>query len=79
MLIPCGAMPGERFTLNLRGNPQYLGGEIGFFLRTPEDGSSGTMLGRLLRVARAGRAWSFFSERAYNPDNSGTTLRTSTC
>ena len=72
VLIPCGAMPGEQFTLNLRGNPQYLGGEIGFFLRTPEDGTSGTCSGDCCAsVSRAGS--SFYSERAYNPDNTGAT------
>jgi len=71
ILIPCGAMPGERFSLNLRGNPQYLGGEIGFFLRTPEDMTSGRCSGDCCAsLARGG--WSFFSERGYNPDNSGT-------
>ncbi|MDB4930124.1 MAG: hypothetical protein JWM10_2608 [Myxococcaceae bacterium] len=69
VLIPCGAMPGEQFTLNLRGNPEYLGGEIGFFLRTPEDGTSGTCTSCCASLSALGS--SFFSERAYNPDNTG--------
>jgi hypothetical protein len=31
VLIPCNATAGNRFELNLRGNPDYRGGEIGFF------------------------------------------------
>ncbi len=70
VLIPCGAMANERFTLNLRTNPAYLGGEIGFFLRTPEDGSAGTCSGDCCAsLSRGGH--SFFSERAYNEDNVG--------
>jgi hypothetical protein len=69
VLIPCGAMPGEQFTLSLRGNPDYLGGEIGFFLRTPEDGTSGTCTNCCASLSALGS--SFFSERAYNPDNTG--------
>jgi hypothetical protein len=69
-LIPCGAMPGEQFILNLRGNPQYLGGEIGFFLRTPEDGATGTCTGDCCASLSRGGS-SFYSERGYNPDNTG--------
>ena len=70
VLIPCGAMPGEQFSLNLRANPRYLGGEIGFFLRTPETGTSGTCSGTCC-ASLSSLGSSFFSERGYNPDNVG--------
>ncbi len=73
VLIPCGALPGERFTLNLRGNPQYLGGEIGFFLRTPEVGMTGTCPEGACCADLSRTGSSFYSERAYNPDNTGAT------
>ena len=69
VLIPCDATDGQHFTLNLRGNPAYAGGEIGFFLRTPEDGVGSCSGDCCAGLSRAGH--SFFSERAYNPDSTG--------
>jgi hypothetical protein len=70
-LIPCDAPDGARFTLSLRGNPDYRGGEIGFFLRTPEDGTSGRCSACCARVAAGAPGHNFFSERLYNPDSMG--------
>lgn len=70
-LIPCDAPDGARFTLSLRGNPDYRGGEIGFFLRTPEDGTSGRCSSCCARVAAGAPGHNFFSERLYNPDSMG--------
>ena len=69
-LIPCDAQPGNRYTLNLRGNPAYRGGEIGFFLRTPEDGTSGGCSDCCAAINRTA-GHTFYSERAFNPDNMG--------
>ncbi|MEZ4407110.1 MAG: DUF4114 domain-containing protein [Polyangiales bacterium] len=68
-LIPCTATSGATFELNLRDNPDYRGGEIGFFLRTPEDGSSGTCSSCCADLSRAGHT--FYSERLYNEDSTG--------
>jgi hypothetical protein len=70
-LIPCEAADGARFTLSLRGNPDYRGGEIGFFLRTPEDGTSGRCSSCCARVAAGAPGHNFYSERQYNPDSTG--------
>ncbi|MBL8602766.1 MAG: DUF4114 domain-containing protein [Myxococcales bacterium] len=70
VLIPCDATGGQRFTLNLRDNPAYQGGEIGFFLRTPEEGTTGRCQGDCCAsLSRTGHT--FFSERGYNPDSMG--------
>lgn len=71
VLIPCDAATGARFTLSLRGNPDYRGGEIGFFLRTPEDGTSGNCSQCCARVAAGAPGHTFYSERQYNPDSMG--------
>ncbi|MBI5514548.1 MAG: DUF4114 domain-containing protein [Deltaproteobacteria bacterium] len=68
-LIPCTARPGESFTLDLRREAAYRGGEIGFFLKTPEDARSGRCAMCCATLAGPGEV--FYSERAYNPDNRG--------
>jgi hypothetical protein len=70
-LIPCDAANGARFTLNLRDNPDYRGGEIGFFLKTPEDGTSGRCTQCCARIGPGAPGHAFFSERRYNPDSMG--------
>ncbi len=70
VLIPCDAQTGQSFTLDLRNNPDYAGGEIGFFLRTPEDGTSGRCSGDCCAsLSRTGHT--YYSERGYNPDSMG--------
>ncbi|MDP3274318.1 MAG: DUF4114 domain-containing protein [Deltaproteobacteria bacterium] len=68
-LIGCDAPQGFVATLDLTREPAYMGGEIGFFLRTPEDGASGTCAGGdcCARPGRVGRT--YFSERRFNPDS----------
>lgn len=70
-LIPCTAASGASFTLDLRDNPDYHGGEIGFFLRTPEDGTSGRCTSCCADLSRSGHT--FYSERSYNEDSTGPT------
>ena len=70
-LIPCDAATGARFTLNLRDNPDYRGGEVGFFLKTPEDGTSGRCSQCCARIGADAPGHAFFSERQYNPDSMG--------
>jgi hypothetical protein len=70
VLIPCDAQAGQAFTLDLRNNPDYAGGEIGFFLRTPEDGTTGRCTGDCCAsLSRTGHT--YYSERGYNPDAMG--------
>jgi hypothetical protein len=71
VLIPCDARSGARFTLSLRGNPDYRGGEVGFFLKTPEDMTSGRCSACCARIGAGAPGHAFYSERQYNPDNMG--------
>lgn len=71
VLIPCNATAGNRFELNLRGNPDYRGGEIGFFLRTPQDGTPPNLCPGDCCADLSRGGYNYFSERGYNPDNTG--------
>jgi hypothetical protein len=71
VLIPCNATAGNRFELNLRGNPDYRGGEIGFFLRTPQDGTPPNLCPGACCADLSRGGYNYFSERQYNPDNMG--------
>ncbi len=74
-MIDCNAAPGTEVVLDVRNDPRWTGGEIGFFLATPEDhGASGQCAGgdccaRVDRLATAGHV--FYSQRALNPDHVG--------
>lgn len=73
-MLGCDAAEGESVVLDVRGDPAYLGGEIGFFIATPEGPgkqcAGGDCCASLARVA-AGEGNVFYSERSYNPDASG--------
>jgi hypothetical protein len=64
VLIPCNEEPPFSVPLSIRGNPAYKGGKIGFFQVTPEGTGSNCAV-----VSNPGRV--FYSERQYNPDNTG--------
>ncbi len=76
VMLPGTAVPGDRVTLSVRSDPDYAGGEVGFFLLTPESRTSpGTCAGgdcnaSVERYAR-GEGWAYFSEPALNPDRRG--------
>lgn len=57
--------PGSRATLDIRGDPRYLGGEIGFWMKTPEGCPDARA-----DVSR-GCGYLYFSERRYNDDGAG--------
>ena len=63
VLIPCNATAGNRFELNLRGNPDYRGGEIGFFLRTPQDGTPPNLCPGACCADLSRGGYNYFSER----------------
>ena len=68
--------PGTSAVLDVRSDPAYRGGEVGFFLLTPEaHDAPGTCAGgdcdaSLARLAR-GEGYAYFSEAALNPDHRG--------
>ena len=74
-MLDCNAAAGAQVVLDVRSDPRWTGGEIGFFLVTPEQhGGSGQCAGgdccaRVDRLPAAGYA--YYSQRALNPDHVG--------
>ena len=76
VMLACDAAVGSTVALDVRSEPDYLGGEVGFFLLTPEDrASSGACAGGdcCATVARlgAGQGYAYYSQRDLNPDHRG--------
>ncbi len=77
VMLQCGDAAGKAATLNLQTEPSYKGGDVGFFLITPEDhAKKGACAASdcCPNVARfqAGEGYVFYSQRALNPDTSTT-------
>lgn len=76
-MLGCGDNAGHSVVLDLTHEPSYMGGEIGFFLMTPENhnGSKqcagGDCCPTTARIG-AGDGYVFYSQRALNPDAMGT-------
>jgi uncharacterized protein (TIGR03382 family) len=75
-MLDCQAGPGTSVVLDVRGDPRWRGGEIGFFIATPEaHGASGQCAGGdcCARTDRLGDGVGhvFYSQRAFNPDAAG--------
>ncbi|MCA9628332.1 MAG: DUF4114 domain-containing protein [Myxococcales bacterium] len=75
-MLDCNTTAGDDVVLDLASEPAYAGGEIGFFLVTPENlGARGSCQGGdcCATVPRAmqGNGQIYFSERKYNPDFQG--------
>ncbi len=73
VMLNCNDLPGSQAVLDLNSEPDYLGGEVGFFIVTPERDAgcaSGNCCASIDRVA-AGDGFVYYSERAYNPDAAG--------
>lgn len=73
VMLDCTAAAGSSVVLDVRSDPSYRGGEIGFFLLTPEDHAArGTCAGGncCASVDRlsAGVGYVYLSERALNPE-----------
>ena len=78
VMLDCNAAAGASVLLDVRSDPAYKGGDIGFFLVTPEDhGSAGACAGGdcCATVARLGGGvgYAYYSQRAFNPDGGGAT------
>ena len=76
VMLDCNAAPGAEVVLDLQSEPAYQGGEIGFFLLTPEShGSPGTCANGdcCASVARVqqGVGFVYYSQRDFNPDFAG--------
>jgi hypothetical protein len=71
VLIPCNAPSGFVATLDLAHEPGYTGGEIGFFLRTPQESGSGSCAGGDCCATATHPGYTYYSERRFNPDSLG--------
>ncbi len=76
-LVDCKTGPGAKVSFSLLNNAKYKGGDIGFFLATPEDPSSkgscakGDCCASVARSAK-GEGYIYYSEPKNNPDYNGT-------
>lgn len=75
-MLGCTDGTGANVVLDLSKEPAYKGGDIGFFLMTPESHTAGGTCASgncCPTVARfsAGEGYVFYSERKYNPDPGG--------
>lgn len=76
VMLDCHASGGASLVLDVRNDPAYKGGDIGFFLVTPEDhAKKGACAGGdcCATVARAasGAGYIYYSQPSLNPDNGG--------
>lgn len=76
VMLDCNAAPGDAAVLDLANEPAWLGGDIGFFLVTPEShAQKGTCAGGdcCATVARVkgGEGYAYYSQRDNNPDFAG--------
>ncbi|HEY2748450.1 MAG TPA: MopE-related protein [Polyangia bacterium] len=78
VMLDCNAQAGASVVLDVRNDPAYNGGDIGFFLVTPEDHTTagacagGDCCATVARFA-GGIGYAYYSERAFNPDGGGAT------
>jgi MYXO-CTERM domain-containing protein len=76
LMLDCNAGAGTAVVLDLKSQPAYAGGDIGFFLVTPESHATpgtcdgGDCCATVARVAN-NQGYVYFSERKYNPDFMG--------
>lgn len=76
VMVSCATPPGTAVVLDLASDPAYKGGEIGFFIATPESKvthkqcAGGDCCATLPRLAQDG--YVYYSQRQYNPDAAGT-------
>ena len=75
VMLDCNAPPGTSVVLDLVGDPAYKGGQIGFFIATPESHAQhsqcdgGNCCASIARLASAG--YVYYSQRELNPDAAG--------
>lgn len=70
--LECSDGPGTVKTLNIGADPAYQGGEIGFFMATPEGVSGNCPQFNAGGGPVAGTVgYVYYSQRQYNPDNTG--------
>jgi hypothetical protein len=75
MMVSCNATPGSQVVLDILAEPRYKGGEIGFFIVTPQSHTvagcaNGDCCATVDRLV-AGQGYAYYSERAYDADAAG--------
>lgn len=75
-MLGCNDGTGTEYTLDIQNDPAWKGGEVGFFLATPESAqgstcSNGDCCATIARI-QAGEGHVYYSQRAFNPDAQGT-------
>jgi hypothetical protein len=77
VMLDCNATTGAQVTLDVRNNPAYKGGDIGFFLATPESHAKGgtcdggDCCATIPRIM-SGVGYVYYSEKGLNADDNGT-------
>jgi MYXO-CTERM domain-containing protein len=76
LMQDCNATAGQSVVLDLASEPAYMGGDVGFFLITPESHAHGGTCDSgdcCATVARAtsGAGYVYFTQKEYNPDTLG--------
>ncbi len=66
--LECSDAPGTTKVLNIKSDPAYKGGEIGFFMASPEGASGNCPQFNPGGGPAAGVGQIYYSERKYNPD-----------
>ncbi|MBI5532701.1 MAG: DUF4114 domain-containing protein [Deltaproteobacteria bacterium] len=72
VMLDCNTVAGNSVPFDIQNDPAYKGGQVGFFLATPESAagktcSNGDCCATIARIT-AGEGHVFYSERAFNPD-----------
>jgi MYXO-CTERM domain-containing protein len=73
VMLTCGDAAGASVTLNVQSDPSYLGGDIGFFLITPESHSSPSTCASgnccpSVALLQSGVGYIYYSQREFDPD-----------
>jgi hypothetical protein len=76
VMLDCNSTPGTSVVLDLTQEPAWKGGDVGFFLVTPESHTApGTCAGgnccASVAAFQAGNGYVYYSQREFNPDGQG--------
>jgi len=77
VMLDCNSAVGTEVSLDVRSHPDYAGGEIGFFLISPEDRNNrgncapGTDCCASIANLQSDKGYVYYSERQFNPDANG--------
>jgi MYXO-CTERM domain-containing protein len=77
VMLDCTASAGAQVVLDVRSRPEYKGGDIGFFLITPESHTSkatcagGDCCATVNRATTMSQGYIYYSQKQYNDDNNG--------